>query len=349
MGENTLNLRDPRLPNRMEQGDFFVCDIFDAAPKGDMASMEHPIFTLSTKPDRAIRNYENGGDFLKITPSVEGLATVHDRDLLIFCISQIISALNAGETVSHKVRFIAKDMLSATNRGDDGRAYQQLRAALVRLRGTVIETNITTGNREVLDGFGLIDSYRIVREHRDGRMMELEITLSDWVFSAINSREVLTYSPDYFRLRKPLERRIYEIARKFCGRKSEWKISLDKLHKRCGSRSSLFEFRRLVRNISNADFQHKHMPDYSVTLDDSDFVVFKSRGTVIGKKSKHAALGFLDSSDYEAARAVANGWDVYHIEGEWRQWCGEKELTPKRIGSHFVSFCKSWAEKRGRA
>ena len=47
--------RSPLLPDRLEQGDFFVCDIFDASLKGDMASMAHPIFSLSTKPDRRIR------------------------------------------------------------------------------------------------------------------------------------------------------------------------------------------------------------------------------------------------------------------------------------------------------
>ena len=32
--------RSPLLPDRLEQGDFFVCDIFDASLKGDMASMQ---------------------------------------------------------------------------------------------------------------------------------------------------------------------------------------------------------------------------------------------------------------------------------------------------------------------
>ncbi|MFV1607245.1 plasmid replication initiator RepA, partial [Phaeobacter sp. JH20_10] len=51
VGDITKPDRTPLLPLRHAQGDFFVCDIFDAAPKGDMASMAHPIFTLSTKPD----------------------------------------------------------------------------------------------------------------------------------------------------------------------------------------------------------------------------------------------------------------------------------------------------------
>merc|ERR1711960_79150 len=110
-----------------------------------MASMEHPIFSISTKPDRRIRRYENGQNFVEITPSMKGLATVHDRDVLIYCISQCIAALNEEREVSPIIRFRAYDILKATNRGTDGRGYEQLRAALERLQGTVITTNLITG------------------------------------------------------------------------------------------------------------------------------------------------------------------------------------------------------------
>jgi hypothetical protein len=105
----------PLLPNRYPS-DVFVCDIFDAAAKGDMASMEHPIFSLSTKPDRHVRRYEQGAAFVEIKPSINGLATVHDRDILIYCISQIMAALNAECEVSQVIRFKAHDLLKATNR-----------------------------------------------------------------------------------------------------------------------------------------------------------------------------------------------------------------------------------------
>ena len=35
---------NPLLPDRFQQPDLFICDIFDAAPKSDMAGMEHPVF-----------------------------------------------------------------------------------------------------------------------------------------------------------------------------------------------------------------------------------------------------------------------------------------------------------------
>lgn len=346
VGDNTKE-RSPLLPDRRQQGDFFVCDIFDAAPKADMASMEHPVFSISTKPDRNIRRYENGRNFVEVTPSVKGLATVHDRDVLIFCISQVMAALNAGRAseVSRTLRFKAYELLQATNRGTDGRGYEQLRAALERLSGTRITTNVTTGAVEILDGFGLIDRFRLVRETRDGRMQEVEVTLSDWVFNAINAREVLTLHRNYFRLRKPLERRLYEIARKHCGQAREWRIGLLKLKAKCGSYSTDKEFRRLLSTIVAEDTAHAHMPDYSIALED-DLVIFRARGSLPCPREERFE-GELDPEAFHDARTAAPGWDVHYLEQEWRRWCGEQEIEPKRPAKHFISFCASWYENRG--
>ena len=77
-------------------GDVFVCDIFDALPKDDMGSMEHPIFSLSTRPDLRVLDYAHNGVRVTVVPSVRGLATMFDKDILIYCISQLMAALNAG-------------------------------------------------------------------------------------------------------------------------------------------------------------------------------------------------------------------------------------------------------------
>nr|WP_267288120.1 replication initiator protein A [Neokomagataea tanensis] len=200
--------------------------------------------------DRRVRRYENGDNFVEIIPSVKGLATVHDRDVLIFCISHLMAALNNKKSVSQIVRFKAYDMLKATNRMTNGQAYDGLVSALTRLRGTIITTNIITGDQEVTRGFGIIESFEIVRNTRAGRMQEVEIKLSDWVFNAIRHKEVLTLHRDYFRLRKPLERRIYELGRKHCGMKPSWKIGLERLQEKCGSTSTMKEFRRLVQKMA---------------------------------------------------------------------------------------------------
>ncbi len=341
--------KSPLLPDRMQQPDFFVCDILDAAPKGDIASMEHPIFSVSTNPDTRKRRYQNGDKFVEVTPSTEGLATVHDRDVLIYCISQIMAAVNAGKEISQTVRCKAHDLLTATNRGIDGRGYEQLRAALVRLRGTTIETNVLTGNTETLDGFGLIDQYSIKRETREGRMQDLEIKLSDWVFKSIQAREVLTLSRGYFRLRKPIERRLYEIARKHCGSQPAFRIRLDLLQSKCGSQSSIREFRRTIRAVADQDATHSHIPDYAVTLGDDDIVTFTNRGTVPTRlempdeQRPGSLMRPLDPEVFAAARYFVPGFDVYVVEREFRDWIKEVPKDPEKA---FLAFCRRYATNR---
>jgi hypothetical protein len=273
---------------------------------------------------------------------------VHDRDILIFCISQLIRALNDGREVSQTVRLQASDLLKATNRMTTGRGYELLKAAMERLAGTRISTNITTGGQEIFETFGLIEKARIVRETREGRMQEVEVKLSDRVFNAIRAQEVLTISRDYFRLRRPLERRLYELARKHCGTQREWTISLELLQKKCGSGSSSFEFKRLIGNIVDEDVRHSHMPDYGIRFShDERQVIFTSRGTA-PVPVQSIFEGHLHADDYEAARVAAPGWDVRYLEQEWRRWCGTEEIEPKNPGRHFTRFCQTWFEKRGR-
>jgi hypothetical protein len=341
----TAPVRSPLLPDRRPKPDFFVCDIFDAALKSDIASLEHPIFSLSTRPDRSIRRYEHGDIYVEIKPSADGLATVHDRDVLIYCISQLMAGLNEQRPTSQRVRFKAYDLLTSTNRMTNGQGYEALKAAMERLAGTRISTNIVTGGKEVFETFGLIESARIVRETRDGRMQEVEVKLSDWVFNAIERSEVLTLHRDYFRLRRPLERRMYELARKHCGRQSEWKICLELLQKKCGSHSTLKEFRRMVSEIVEQDTMHSHIPDYAVTLDDSDMVLFRNRGTLMPKAAEFPRLKMhLSTETYHDARHLAPGWDVYYLEGEWLDWIAE---TPRDPDAAFLGFCKKWYERRG--
>ena len=106
--------RPPLLPDRHPTADFFICDVLDAIPKDDMASMEHPIFSLSTRPDRRVLSYAHGGVSVEITPSVKGLATIHDKDVMIYCISQLIAKMNAGGAPSPVLHLKAHDLLVAT-------------------------------------------------------------------------------------------------------------------------------------------------------------------------------------------------------------------------------------------
>ena len=331
--------RHPLLPDRHPQREVFICDIIDAAPKGDLSSMEHPVFSLSTKPDTRPRRYERGDSWIEVSPSRYGLATVHDRDVLIYCISQCVAALNEGRAVHRTLRFKARDLLIATNRQSSGRGYELLKESLRRLQGTQIETNLRQGGKEYFRVFGLIESAEIVRETRDGRMLDIEVTLSDWVFDAIENNQVLTLNRQYFFLRKPLERRLYELARKHCGLQTVWRIGLGALREKCGSGSKAKEFRRLLSKIIEDDAEHDHMPDYGYTIEDEALVVRPKRP--VSALPLHGPT--LSTGAHERARKAAPGWDVHALEVEWRAWVADRGVAVQEPDAHaaIVSFCRS--------
>jgi plasmid replication initiation protein len=299
------------LPDRHPQQDFFLCDILDVPPKDDLGTMEHPVFSLSTRPDLRILNYRHNDVSVTVTPSVRGLATIHDKDILIYCISQLMAAINAGRAVSRTLQLRAHDLLVSTNRETSGDGYQRLCMAFERLAGTRITTNIVTGGLETTRGFGLIEGWEIVRKTRGGRMVSVAVTLSEWLFRAVLAKSVLTISRDYFRLRKPLERRIYELARKHCGRQPEWLVRIEVLHLKSGSASPVRVFRKMIRDMIVADV----LPDYRLEETPGDILrVTPRRASAVGSQG----LAPLSSDTLEAARRLAPGWDVHALEADWR-------------------------------
>lgn len=269
--------------DKYRQQDFFVADIFDASPKDERNSMEHPFFALRVG-DMKERHYEHKGYRVDVLPGYHGLATIHDKDIWIYCISQLVEAMNRErEDIKRTVRFTAYDFLVSTNRGTSGRAYERMADALNRLQSTTIHTNIETNEYREKAGFSLIDSWKVIERSRDDeRMVAVEVTLSDWLFRSVQSMQVLTLSRDYFRLRKALDRRVYELARKYCGNQSKWSVSMEVLHKKTGSTSPLKKFRFDMKSL----VQSNDLPDYRVLFDeDSDMLTFYSRG-VKGTKTQ---------------------------------------------------------------
>ena len=127
------------VPHRHRQGDFFIADILDAIPKGDMASMEHPLFALKAG-DMRVRTYERNGVTVTVKPGHDGCATIHDKDVWIYCISQLVEAMNRGrEDVGRVVRFTAYDFLVTTNRPTAGVGYQRMAEAFGRLSALALK------------------------------------------------------------------------------------------------------------------------------------------------------------------------------------------------------------------
>jgi plasmid replication initiation protein len=337
VGRGGQGARLPAMRMASDQPDFFLCDILDAIPKDDVATMEHPVFSLATRPDRRILHYVHNDTEITVTPSVRGLATIHDKDILIYCISQLMAALNAGRSVDRRLRLTAHDLLLATGRETSGDAYQRLRDALERLAGTRITTNISQaspdGGYELTQGFGLIEGWQILRQSRQGRMIAVSVTLSDWLFRAVLSKSVLTLSRDYFRLRRPLERRLYELARKHCGRQPEWRISVDTLLKKSGSASPRRVFRAMLREVIAAGT----IPDYVLNEEPGDILRVTPRAVVIEPHAgPHASPEALDE-----ARRLAPGADVHALEADWRAfWARSGRPRLRSPDAAFLGFVR---------
>lgn len=277
-------------PDRHLQGRFFIADILDAAPKDDQASMEHPLFALRAG-DRTVREYGRQGYRVIVKPGPDGCATIHDKDIWIYAISQLVAAADRGrEDIGRTVRFTAYDFLVSTNRDTSGRAYERMAAAMERLSGTRIETDIETNGQRERGYFGLIDSARIIERNKDGRMVAVEITLPDWLYRAVQARQVLTLSRNYFRLRKPLDRRIYELARKHCGLQPKWRVKVRTLYEKSGSRAPLAKFRMNIKALANSDA----LPEYRMQFDAAaDALTFYAKGAKGGRAQLGDLLGYL--------------------------------------------------------
>lgn len=337
--------------------DFFVLDALDVAPRSDMASMAHPIFALAPQPDNAILRYVNDRTVVEVHPSSKGLATIFDKDILIYCISKLMHARNLEAKIGPVVRLTTHDLLVSTNRNTGGIAYQRLEHALDRLAGTRIKTNIVTGDEVSTQNFGLIEWYDYNRKGSGfaERLRYLDIKLSDWLFRAIEAAEVLPISREYFRLRRPIDRRLYEIARKHCGRQSSWRIKADLLQKKCGSKQGAKHFASHLRALVRSN----HLPDYTMTIEGDQAVFWRrdDRATAKGALKGPTPMPMdqvaptpselrrvMVSSDImEQLSEAAPRWDRHMLLHQYIAWAADKEPA-RNEDARFLGWVKSYTK-----
>lgn len=252
-----------------QQVDLFLDSLINAPVKDDRALMEFPFFSLSKTPRHEPIEYRDANATIRITAGEKGIATIWDKDVLIYIASLINDRVERGLPVDRTIKFAGYDLLRVTRRVKKSAGktdYEALKDTLFRLRSTTITTDIQSDGDAEDRGFGWISDYRIVRrtDSAGKRVMEcVEVVLSDWMYRAIaRERRVLTINPDYFELTKGLERRLYELARKHCGRQKRWVISLAKLAEKCGTTQELRFFKRDLKAIIEAD----NLPDYQLDM-----------------------------------------------------------------------------------
>lgn len=258
MTERTVvNPRDLDLP----LPDLVLTQLVDAPLRDQRDLMEFPFFGLTKNPSMQPRHYNDGRVTITIEPSQNGIATIWDKDILIYLTTLVNERIERGLEVTDRVQFAAYDLLRVCQRGTGKTDYEQLLDALDRLRGTTIKTSIETGGARERRGFGWIAEYRVIekaiqRGPRAGQkiMVAAEVRLSDWMIRALTmDRSVLSIDSRYFELSMGIERRIYELARKHLGQQASWEITLPRLAEKVGTESDLKAFHRQARTVAERD------------------------------------------------------------------------------------------------
>ena len=114
--------------------------------RGEQSIMDFPLFSLAKRPQMEPMTYQMEGVVIEIKPSSNGIATMWDKEVLIYVLSLMCQHLGKTGEVLNIFTFNAHDFFRATGVARPSkRDYDRFIEALGRLQGTQIRTNIKTG------------------------------------------------------------------------------------------------------------------------------------------------------------------------------------------------------------
>jgi plasmid replication initiation protein len=251
------------------QPDLFIALPSDIPARDQQDLMERPFFSLSKNKRTTPIEYEVGGNYICVTANEKyGIATIWDADILIWAASQITEALSKGLKTSRFFRLSAYDLLTFIRRGTSGRDYQELKAALDRLKSTSVVTSIRQGKRKERHHFSWLNEWKEITNDQ-GRSLGLGFILPDWLYDGIiNQQLVLSIDPAYFYLTSGIERWLYRVVRKHGGRqKAGWSFTFRQLYEKSGSTDRFTNFALHIRRIA----ERQSLPEYWLSIHHNEY------------------------------------------------------------------------------
>lgn len=256
----------PQPKNRaVPQGELFLLDSpLHGEIRGERSLMAFPFFALAKNAWMKPLAYNTESVSIEVRPSASGVATIYDKEIVLYIASLMAAKIEAGEDVTQDFIFTAHDLFTVTGSNHSARSYGRLSEALERLQGTQIKTNIEAGGEGEEGFFSWLSEARLhYSKTRSGerRLKAVKVRLCDWLFRAIlRDRQVLNYAHAYFQL-GPIERRIYEVARSTCdGERME--VDLATFRLQIGYQNPLANFRNALKQIAGTNA----IPDYQLEL-----------------------------------------------------------------------------------
>lgn len=232
--------------------------------RGERSLMAFPFFALSKNAWMKPLAYEHGPVSIEVRPSANGVATIYDKEIVLYIASLMAAKLEAGDEVEQDFVFTAHDLFSVTGSNHSARSYARLSEALERLQGTQIKTNIEAGGEGEEGFFSWLSEARLhytKTKTGERRLKAVKVRLCDWLYRAIlRDRQVLDYAATYFQL-GPIERRIYEVARSGV-EDDRLEIDLPTFRLQIGYQNPLANFRTALKAIAGTGC----IPDYDLEL-----------------------------------------------------------------------------------
>ena len=247
------------------QGELFLLDSpLHGEIRGERSLMAFPFFALSKNAWMKPLTYQADQVSIEVRPSASGVATIYDKEIVLYIASLMAAKIEAGEDVAQDFVFTAHDLFSVTGNNHSARSYGRLSEALERLQGTQIKTNIEAGGEGEEGFFSWLSEAKLhYTKTRGGerRLKAVKTRLCDWLYRAILlDRHVLDYATAYFQL-GPIERRIYEVARSTNDGEG-LDLDLAAFRLQIGYQNPLSNFRAALRQIAETDT----IPGYHIEL-----------------------------------------------------------------------------------
>jgi plasmid replication initiation protein len=233
--------------------------------RGEQSIMDFPLFSLAKRPQMEAMTYGLEGVQIEIKPSASGIATMWDKEILIYVLSLMVQHMHRTSEVQNVFTFNAHDFFRATGVARPSkRDYDRFIEALGRLQGTQIRTNIKTGTIGTKGFFSwFAEAQATTRETSSGadQLMPVRVQICDWLVRAVSrDSRIYDYHNDYFRLGS-IERRLYELAHCYC-RDESYEMPLNVLGAKIGSASPLRTLKLQLKKIA----AENKIPGYSIGL-----------------------------------------------------------------------------------
>jgi len=253
------------------QGELFTLDSpLYGDVQGERTVAEFPFFALSKKAHMTPMVFDSGSAKIEINPSKTGVATIYDKEILLYIASLMAERIEKGEAVDRVMTFTAHDLFRVTGTNTSARSYTALKASLNRLQGTQIVTNIETGGEGQDSAFSWLlkaDIKYIKAENGERKVKWVEVMVCDWLYRAVlTDRRISAYHNDFFKL-GPIERRLYELAKFNCKDDDGFIVDIQELAARVGCASDtrgLEYFKKQLREVAEGD----SLPEYLIEVAD---------------------------------------------------------------------------------